>query len=224
MKKTITSGWIRQQQHFTRLILACLITGLSLSATAQIIVGSGTGTQRFPLSYYYGYGRFAAIYTSSELNTSATGGTVTTLAWNSSIASSVTGPTVIYLKAVGTTTAVAEDNWANTITGATPVYTGTPGPWVIGWNTIDITDFPIAAGQNIEVLVECNVTGSGSGGASATSFYYTNSGTDNFAYWQEDNTAPSGVPDDSDNGAINANRPNITFGGLTPPTCFPPTG
>lgn len=224
MKKAITSGWISKQQHLKFLVLVLLLTGIHLGTFAQVIVGTGTSTQRYPLSYYYGYGRFAAIYTSSEINTTVSGGTIATLAWNSSIASSIVGPTVIYIKAVGSTTAVAPDTWDNTILGATQVYAGTPASWVTGWNTIDITDFPIAAGQNVEVLVECNFTGTGNGGSGSTSFTYTSAGSSNFAYWEQDNTAPSGIPSAASSGGINANRPNITFGGLTPPTCFPGTG
>jgi hypothetical protein len=212
MKKTVTIG---RQQHFKTLALTCLMLCFYLGSTAQVIVGTGTSTQRFPLSYWYGYGRFAAIYTSVELNTTASGGTITTLAWNSSIASSITGPTVIYLKAVGTTTAVASNVWDTAINGATQVYSGTPSAWVIGWNTIDIADFPIAAGQNIQVLVACNFGGGGSGSSTGTSFYYSSAGSSNFAYWQQDDTPPTSTP------TINANRPNITFGGLIPPTCFP---
>lgn len=225
MKKT-TTNWLPHMWRHKVNVLACalLLAGFAQVASAQVIVGTGTTTARFPFSFWYGYSRNAAIYTASELNTVTTGGTITTLSWYSNSASSTVGPVVIYLKPVGTTTAVAADTWANTIAGATQVYTGTPAAWVSGWNTIDITDFPVAAGQNVEVLLECNVTGGGSGNSTSTAFRFTDAGTNNHAYWQSDTNPPTGTPSQSTSGAINSSRPNITFGGLVAPTCLPPTG
>lgn len=206
------------KRHLQRITYAlAMLFILQQSVNGQITIGSGTSTQRYPLMYYYGYGRSATIYTAAEMNTSATGATITTLSWYSTVASSITlGPTVIYLKQVGATTTVAASPWATTITGATSVYSATPAAFTVGWNTIDITDYPIAAGQNLEVLTECNFGGTGSGFLNSTSFQYTASGTNNFGYWEADNTAPAGNP------TTNNSRPNIMLGGLTPPACTLP--
>lgn len=223
MKKTITNRLPGFRQLTKQLmLLSFLLAGAVSQSAAQVIVGTGTSTARFPFSFWYGYSRNAAIYTAGELNTATSGGTITTLAWYSGSASSTVGPVVIYLKTVGTATAVASDTWANTIAGATQVYTGTPAAWVTGWNTIDITDFAVPAGQNVEVLVECNVMGTGTGGQTSTAFRYTAAGIDNHAYWQQDTNPPGSTPAASTAGAINNNRPNITFGGLLPPSCLPP--
>ena len=189
---------------------------LSQITDAQVIIGTGTSTQRYPFNFYYGYGRDAAIYTAAEMNTVSVGGTITTLAWYSGT-STTTGAVVIYLKTVGTTTQVASDTWANTISGATTVWSGTTPTWTNNaWNTIDITDFNIPANENLLVLVECNYTGSGGGGTSGTAFRYSTAGTNSHAYWQTDTNPPAGTP------SRNTSRPNITLGGLTaplPPNC-----
>lgn len=197
--------------------MLALLMAIPHLSNAQVVIGTGStsNVQRYPFSFWYGYSRDATIYTASEINTANTSGTVTTLAWKSSIASTVTAPIVIYLKEVGSTTAVANDTWANTIAGATQVYAGTPANWVIGWNTIDITDFQVNAGQNLEVLVECAYTGSGGGGQTGTQFIYTSSGSNTHGYWQKDSSPPVGTT--SADGGLNANRPDITFGGLVPP-------
>ncbi len=204
------------QKSFVSVLLLFVF---QLAALAQVTIGSGTSTQRFPFSYYYGYTRTADIYTASEMNTVTTGGTITTISWYSTIASSTVGPTIIYLKQVGATTAVASATWTATIAGATTVYTATPASWVIGWNSIDITDYPIAAGQNLEVMVEANFGGSGAGGGTATTaFYYSTGATDCHAYWQADTSPPDGLtPAGSSLGAITTAKPNVILGGLTPP-------
>ena len=181
----------------------------------QITIGTGTSTQRDPFNFFYGYGRDASIYTSAEMNTTVSGGTITTLSWYSNLTSGwVTGPVKIYLKPIGSTTAVTDDTWANTISGATQVYSATP-TWANGWNLIDITDFPISANQNLLVLVECNYTGSGTSPSTGNAIRYSTGGTNSHAYWQADTSPPTGVA--SVAGGRNTSRPNIILGGLAAP-------
>jgi hypothetical protein len=189
---------------------------ISEFAAGQIIVGTGVATSRFPFSYYFGFTRDASIYTANEMNTVTTGGTITTISWYSSIASTTVGPTVIYLKQMGTTTAVTAADWPTTITGATSVYSGTPSNWAVGWNSIDITDYAIPAGQNLAIFVETNFTGGGSGGSTSTQFTFSTAASAH-GVLQQDNTAPTG------NLTVNANRPNVTLGGLPLPSCISPT-
>ncbi len=199
-------------KNFTRILLMFVVLLFQVHCLmAQVTIGSGTSTQRDPFNYFYGYGRSAAIYTSSEMNTTASGGTITTISWYSSLTSGwVTGPTIIYLKAVGSTTTVASATWATTISGATQVYSGTP-TWVNGWNSIDITDFAIAANQNLEVLVECNYGGSGTSPSTSNSIRYTTGTSGTHAYWQADTSPPTGTSTNS------TARPNVILGGLVPP-------
>jgi len=204
-------------KYFNKLILFIFILFNFADLQGQVIIGTGTSVQRYPFSYYFGYGRDATIYSAAEMNTVSTGGTITTLGWNSSIASTVVGPTKIYLKTVGSTTAITSQSWALTIAGATEVYSGTPASWVIGYNTIDITDFAIPANTNLIVLVECNFTGGGTGTSTGTQFRYTNGAANSHGSWEADTNPPTGNP------TRNAQRPNITLGGLAPLTCFSPT-
>jgi hypothetical protein len=203
-------------KFYKTLFLLFITSFLSFSSIAQVIIGTGTSVLRFPFSFYFGFTSDASIYTSSEMNTVSVGGTITTISWYSSIASSTTGPTEIYLKQVGSTAVLAAADWATTITGATSVYSGTPANWVVGWNSIDITDYAIPAGQNLAILVESNFGGGGTGGTTSTQFQYSTK-TNSHAVSQADGAAPTG------NLTINNNRPNITLGGLNPPSCLPPT-
>lgn len=217
----------KTQFSFRAVLMLLSIMGfISFGSTsfAQIVIGTATSTQRNPLMYWYGYGRDASIYTTAEMATTTTGGTITTLSWNSSIASTIVGPTVIYLKAVGSTTSISgTSTWADNIASATQVYSGTTANFVAGWNTIDIVDFPILPGQNLMVLVECNYGGSGnSAGQTGTAFYFSAGGTDCHAFWQKDSSPPTGTPSAS-TGAVNTDRPQITLGGLVTPSCTAPT-
>lgn len=190
------------------------------SAFCQVTIGNGTSSGRSPFNYYYGYTRTASIYTAAEMNTTAAGGTITTISWYSNVNSTFTGPAIIYLKQVDTVTIVASDTWANTIAGATQVYASTPFGWVQGWNTLDITDYAVAAGQNLAILVECNYGGSGT--SVYNLFRYTTTPTFSNAYWQANNTPPTGLPIAANTGAIITARPNVILAGLTPPPCPAP--
>jgi hypothetical protein len=192
-----------------------LLLSLSVSSFAQVIIGTGTSVLRFPFAYWYGYTRDASIYTATEMNTTTVGGTITTISWYSSIASTTIGPTVIYLKQMGATTSVIAADWPTTIAGATTVYTGTPASWVVGWNSIDITDYAIPAGQNLAILVESNFGGSGDGTSTSTQFRYSTT-TAAHGFAQQDGSPPTATL------TVNANRPNVTLGGLVGPSCVPP--
>ena len=48
------------------LILSILALMLGLFAT-EVVIGTGTATQRFPLGSFYGHERSAALYTAAEI-------------------------------------------------------------------------------------------------------------------------------------------------------------
>ncbi|WP_118950050.1 T9SS type A sorting domain-containing protein [Taibaiella helva] len=226
MQKTTTPKMpSRRQWHPKQLLSALALVALALSSHAQVTIGSGSSTAIRPLNYYYGHGRNAAIYTAAEMFTTTTGGTITTLSWYSNVTTGQnTGPTTIMLKAVGATTSFpAGELFPNVVSGSTTVYTGTPSTPVNGWNMIDITDFPINAGENLMVIVQTDVASTlscdGVGGTSSNSWRYTATGANNNIYWDydDDGTFPSCIPGTIATATLNASRPDIILGGLVPP-------
>lgn len=189
----------------------------SIAFSQTVTIGSGTSVQRFPLNYWYGYGRSAMIYTAAEMGTTGGAVQVNSIAFECNTALN-TGPTVVYLKEVGTTTTQTSVTWATKITGATQVYSGTPGN-TTGWRIITFSSpFLLNANQNLEVMVECNFGGTGTGGSAGNDVRYSTV-TTGHQYWQADNSPPSGT------GTTTSNRPNIQMVFTPPPACTtPPTG
>lgn len=187
----------------TLLILFLLISTFSANGFAQTItIGAGTSMQRFPFNYYYGYGRSAIIYTSSEIS-GTVDRNISKIRFYSNLTSGfVTGPTIIYVQAIpGGTTTQTSVTFANKIASAIQVYSGTPN-WVNGWNEFDINDFIVPAGMNLEVIIRCDVTGTGTGGDGSNAIRYTTA-TNTHQYWQDDGSPPLGT------GTISSNRANI---------------
>lgn len=195
--------------------LFCMVFGLLMQA--QIVtIGNGTSTQRYPLTPYYGFQRSASLYTAAEVNTPA-GGTILSVGWEATSTMSITFPVKIYLKSVpASTTAITQQNWNATTTGATLVYSGSISSLAVGWNTFQLQlPYNYNGTDNLMVLVETNYGGSGGGsGTNGAGFKYSTA-TASHMYFETDTTAPTG------NGTVNANRPNVqlTFG--TAPTCLP---
>ncbi|MDR6546929.1 hypothetical protein J2810_002998 [Chryseobacterium rhizosphaerae] len=199
----------------TLITLLCMVFGLFLQAQT-ITIGTGTSTQRYPLSCYYGFERSSSLYTAAEINTAA-GGTVLSLGWNVTAASTATMPVKIYLKSVpaATTTLIAQ-NWVNATAGATLVYDASLTNLPTGWNTITLQNpFYYNGSDNLLVLVETNYGGSGTGSSSGSAVTYSTA-TSKHMYIQGDTNAPTGT------GTVTSSRPNIqiTFG--PPPSCIPP--
>ncbi|MDX1953895.1 MAG: proprotein convertase P-domain-containing protein [Chitinophagaceae bacterium] len=199
-------------------LFSCILlfaTNVAISQT--VTVGTGTSVQRFPLNYFWGFGRSSMIYTAAEMGTTGGAVNVTSIAFECNTAAN-TGPTVVYLKEVGTTTTQSSVTWATKITGATTVYTGTPGN-TTGWRVFTFpSPFLLNANQNLEVMVECNFGGSGTGGSAGNDVRYSTV-TTGHQFWQQDGSAPTGT------GSTSSNRPNIQFVFAPPPSCTaPPTG
>lgn len=198
--------------------LLCMVFGL-FSQAQTITVGTGTATQRYPLGVYYGFQRDASLYTAAEINLPA-GGSVLSVAWNATTASSATTPVKVYLKSVpAATTTIAAQNWATSTAGATLAYTGTLNNITTGWNTITLqSPFYYNGVENLMVLVEVSYGGTGTGGIAGNDFTYSNSASRHM-YIEEDNSASLATA-----GTVNSNRPNVklTFG--PPPSCLPPVG
>ena len=197
--------------------LLCMVFGLFTQAQT-VTIGTGTSTQRYPLSTYYGFQRDASLYTAAEANIPA-GGSVLSIAWNATVATSIATPVKIYLKSVpAATTTITAQNWATATTGATLVYNGTINSIPTGWNTVTLQNpYYYNGTENLMVLVETNYGGGGNGTSTGNSFTYSTSASKHM-YLETDTTAPTG------NGTVDGNRPNVqlTFG--PPPSCLPPIG
>jgi hypothetical protein len=198
--------------------LLCMVFGL-FSQAQTVTIGTGTSTQRYPLGVYYGYQRDASLYTASEINLPA-GGSVLSVAWNATTATSVAIPVRVYLKTVpAATTTLTSQDWSTATAGASLVYTGTLNNITTGWNTLTLqTPYYYNGTENLVVLVETSYGGSGTGGTAGSGFTYT-SATSRHMYIEVDNSPPT-----TNTGTVNSNRPNLqlTFGPA--PSCIPPSG
>ncbi|MGG5508243.1 MULTISPECIES: fibronectin type III domain-containing protein [unclassified Myroides] len=139
-------------------MLFLLLFGAWLSYGQEVTIGTGTETERRPLSSHYGYSRSAALYTATEIGET---GFINKLAWD---IGAIKGqrPVKIYLKEVQST-AITIDVWETFTEGATLVFDGAFTPSVIGFNTINFdASFNYTGGtNNLLVLVETNFGGGG---------------------------------------------------------------
>ncbi|WP_347219633.1 fibronectin type III domain-containing protein [Chryseobacterium sp.] len=200
--------------------LLCMVVGLSIQAQT-ITIGTGTLTQKYPLGVTWGFERSAAIYTAAEIAAAGgSAGSILSLGWNSTAASNIGRPVKIYIKAVGSTTAMTVQNWGAATAGATLLYSGTTNLIPVGWYAIPLQlPFTYNGVDNLMVLVETNYGGSGIY-TGATKLTYSN--VPNGHMYIENDTTPTTTK----NGTLTNNRPDIqlTFG--TPPACLsmPPGG
>ena len=182
-------------------LLALFLSVLSWQGTAQVTIGDGTATQRFPLGNWFGFERSAAIYTASEI---LSNGNINSVAWYATTGGQSARPIKIYLKQT-TATTESTGTWASKISGATLVYDGLVTP-VVGWNTFNLsTPFPYTS-NNLEVLVEANFGGGGTGGSGGSAIRYS-SKPNSHVNWTKDTSPPTTEP-----GSLNGNRPNIRLG------------
>jgi hypothetical protein len=216
VRLTYISNQNIMKKLFTSLLLFLgLVFGMSLHA--QIVtIGTGTSTQRYPLTPYYGYQRSASLYTAAEINTPG-GGSILSVGWEATTTMNITFPVKVYLKSVpATTTALTAQSWNTVTTGATLVYSANVTSLAVGWNTLQLQlPYNYNGTDNLLVLVETNYGGSGGGSGTAGAGFKYSTATASHMYFEADTTAPTG------NGTLSASRPNVqlTFG--TPPTCLP---
>ncbi|NOU20118.1 MAG: T9SS type A sorting domain-containing protein [Bacteroidales bacterium] len=187
-------------------------TTLTGGGGSTVIIGTGTATQGYPLSCYYGYERSASLYTVAEVGAA---GIINKVEWYPTITLSYNVPVKIYIKHT-TATTITASTWATAISGATLVYNGTmAGTTANTWKAFALTtNFSYTAGSNnVLVLVETNYTGTGAGTSTGPACQYT-SATSKHMYIRADNTAPTGT------ATVSSYRPNIrlTFAnrGVTP--------
>lgn len=193
-------------------ITLLLFCGFSSSIFAQVTIGSGTSTQRYPLGAYWGYERSASLFTAAEISTS---GSITNLAWYPTETSSVSRPIKIYLKSTSVSS-LTSVSWATMISGATLVYNSTTGsiPSNTWFTFLLSSSFLYNGTDNLLVLVETNYGGSG-GTTSTNPLCRYSSATSRHQTWTNDYSAPTGT------GSVGNSRPNIqiTFSA----SCVAPT-
>ncbi|MBB1140961.1 fibronectin type III domain-containing protein [Myroides sp. WP-1] len=124
----------------------------------EVTIGTGTLTDKRPLSNYFGFERSAALYTAEEIGQQ---GFINRLAWDIGV-TNIARPIKIYLKEVESATLSAA-SWSTFIEGATVVYDGMFTPGIVGFNTINFdSSFNYTGGtKNLLVLVEANFGGGG---------------------------------------------------------------
>lgn len=183
------------------ILVVFMLTLVFESQSQEVLsIGAGTSTQTYPFNYSNGYSRCAMIYTATEMGTSTNAKVLTSIGFYCNTAAN-TGPTVIRLKLVGSLENPGFGTWATLISGATQVYSGTPSN-TTGYRTITLsTPFFVPAGQNLEILVETNYGGTGTGDSYGNRCRYTTGSTTSLI--QANNTAPTG------NLGVCGGRPNI---------------
>lgn len=207
--------------NFLSLFLLFVCAGVLNAQTNVTIPAANTnsGSTRFPLATFWGYERSAMIYTPAEVGVI---GSIQAVSFYLNAATSPGAATNVrvYLK-TRSTTFTATTTYTTETTGATLVYGPTTLPastFVAGqWITLPLTTaFPYAGTDNLEVIVETNATGGGSGeGSTAKQFRFTTqANTEWFQTWNADTNPPAG------NGARSSSRPNIRLTIQEPP-CVP---
>lgn len=195
-------------KNFTLLLTLVIISCFSSTFSQVTIPSSNTnsGSVNDPLGTWYGFERSAMIYSATEIGTT---GTIIKVGFYVNSASSPGGSTNvrIYMK-TRTSTMTSSTTYASEISGATLVY----GPTTISaasfatssWTTITLATPFNYTGNNLEVIVETNATGTGNEGSAGKAFRYaTQSNSDNYQYWNDDNSAPTTT------GTRSNARPNI---------------
>ncbi len=154
---------------FSIIILCSMITLFATTVT----IGHGTSTQRQPITSFFGYERSADIYLASEVGMH---GTITDIAWFSTITQNLSLPVKIYMKTT-TATYFTSETWSALTTSAILVYDGTiTGADANSWKVINTIDFAYNT-DNLLVLIECNYGSDGAGSSEGTQWTYTNLNT-----------------------------------------------
>lgn len=202
-----------------KLILLVSIPALMLGLFAtEVVLGSGTATQRFPLGSYFSFERSVALYTAAEIGAQNT--RISAVSWYTGLAINLAVPTKIYLKSTSAST-LTNGNWATMISGATLLYDQTQyGLVANGWNLFALNStFDVDLGDNLMILVERNVGGNGggpSGGYFQGAKVHSTTMSNAHLAWFTTPEPPTG------NAYVQTIRPNVkltytTYSAVTPP-------
>ncbi|MGC9362806.1 MAG: C25 family cysteine peptidase, partial [Candidatus Syntrophosphaera sp.] len=124
---------------------------LEVGAPLEVIIGTGTGTQSYPLDRYYNYCAHESIYLASEVGMP---GVLKSIAYYKAEGSDVNGitPVSIYMK---NTTASSLPGGTYSTAGYTQVYSGTfPNNATSGWMEVDLDPMFVYDGtSNLGILI-----------------------------------------------------------------------
>ncbi len=167
------------------------------AGTLMTIIGTGTSANSYLFYTTYGYSRNSAIYTAAEL---VQPGLISGIMWDCAVPNSATVPYRILMKNTTLTANVLEP-WATTITDAQLCAEGTVTVDQAGWIYFPFTVPFFYSGDNLQVMVENNVGGTGL--TNSPTFRYTTSTTGAFHYIYADTTPPT------TNGYLTTSRLNV---------------
>jgi hypothetical protein len=131
-----------------KLLFIMLALVLMSSVFADVIIGTGTSTGRYPLNDYFVYSRSQCIYLASEINAT---GTITHLQWyrnDTGADPSAIGTTEIWLTTTASTTLSTWQTPGTLVKTISNIDLGAGG----GWYDVDIDDFAYS-GSNLMVTV-----------------------------------------------------------------------
>jgi len=127
-----------------KLIILTLLMLTAVFLFADIIVGTGTSTGRYPFDDYYVYSKSQCIYLASEINCAS--GTITHLQWYRSDTGAdpnAIGTTEIWLTETTSTTLSTWQPEGTLVATISNIDLGSGG----GWYDVDITDFAYNGGN-----------------------------------------------------------------------------
>ena len=169
---------------------------VEIGAPLQVIIGSGTSTQTYPIDRYYNYSSHEAIYLSTEIGTA---GTIKSIAFHKASGSDVgtIEAVTIYMK---NTTASTLATGTYSTTGYTQVYSGNwPNTSTSGWMEVNLdTLFPYD-GTNLSILT---IKGNQAYITNYPYWSYTNSSTTRARQARSDTSQPTSL-------TASNNQPNL---------------
>ncbi|WP_158961935.1 fibronectin type III domain-containing protein [Myroides fluvii] len=183
-------------------VLFCFLLSVFFTYGQEVVIGTGTTLERYPMGALWGYERSAALYTATEIGQV---GFINQVAWEIGTVGQAR-PVRIFLKEIEESTLVAND-WASYIANATLMFDGVVRPTATGFYPITfLSSFNFTGGnKKLLVLVETNYGGSGGG----STFNIKSTAATNMHFTVTKDTDPP-----TTNLSAQANRPNIrlTFG------------
>ncbi len=199
------------------IFMTILLLGITAISATVITIGTGTSYSNHTLPWcnWYGYMRCAQIYNAAEIGGT---GTITTYAVKPQATNATANiPIKIYMKMTTARELSSSESYNSLATGATLVYTGTIASLTAStWNTVTLNTSFSYTGNNLLVITQSNVGGSGNYPYAA--YYYSNAANQNW-YNGVDYTPPTGG---ETNDNTNSNRVNIQLG-ITGYSVFPAT-
>ncbi len=129
---------------------ASVIKEVEIGAPLELVIGTGTSSQTYPLDRYYNYSTHEAIYLASEIGSPAT---IKSIAYQKASGAD-TNPieaVTVYMK---NTTDSSLSGGTYSLTDYTQVYSGNwPNDATSGWMEIDLDNMFLYGGANLSILV-----------------------------------------------------------------------